>query len=112
LSTTGNGVLAIFHTKQVESVFDFFEKLAHTCSFIKFGSPLHFFFHKPWLNESFGCPPTFTYHGGVPFIFIFLRGYNGLTSSLAKINDEQMMHASRGVLNSIWKIANPTTTSS
>jgi hypothetical protein len=29
-----------------------------------------------------------------------------------KISNKQMKHASRGVLNSIWKIANPTTTSS
>jgi hypothetical protein len=68
LSTTGNGVLAIFHTKQVESGSEFFEKLAHTCSFIKFDTPPHFSFHKPWLTESFGCPPTFTYHGGIPFL--------------------------------------------
>jgi hypothetical protein len=61
LSTTGNGVLAIFHTKQVESGSEFFEKLAHLYSFIKFGTPPHFSFHKPWLTESYGCPPTFTY---------------------------------------------------
>jgi hypothetical protein len=30
LSTTDNGVLAIFHTKQVESGSEFFEKLAHS----------------------------------------------------------------------------------
>jgi hypothetical protein len=70
---TGNGVLAIFHTKQVESGSEFFEKLAHTCSFIKFGTPPHFSFHKPWLTESFRCPPTFTYHGGVPFLFLFFK---------------------------------------
>jgi hypothetical protein len=73
LSTTGNGVPAIFHTKQVESSSEFFEKLAHTCSFIKFGTPPHFSFHKPWVTEFFGCPPTFTYHGGVPFSFLFLE---------------------------------------
>jgi hypothetical protein len=28
-----------------------------------------FFFLKPWLTDSIGCPPTFTYHGGVPFFF-------------------------------------------
>jgi hypothetical protein len=72
LSTTGNEVLAIFHTKQVESGSEFFEKLAHTCSFIKLDTPPHFYFHKPWLTESFGCPPTFTYHGGVPF-FLFIK---------------------------------------
>jgi hypothetical protein len=64
---TGNGVLAIFHTKQVESGSEFFEKLAHLCSFIKFGTPPHFSFYKPWLTDSIGCPPTFTYDGGVPF---------------------------------------------
>jgi hypothetical protein len=78
---TSNGVLAIFHTKQVESGSEFFEKLAYSCSFIKFGTPPHFSFHKPWLTESFGCPPTFTYHGRVPFF----RGYIGLTSSLVKL---------------------------
>jgi hypothetical protein len=30
-----------------------------------------FSFHKPWLTDSIGCPPTFTYHGGVPFFFYF-----------------------------------------
>jgi hypothetical protein len=60
-------------TKQVESSSEFFEKMAHACSFIKFGTPPHFSFHKPWLTESFGCPPTFTYHGRVPFSFIFLK---------------------------------------
>jgi hypothetical protein len=69
LSTTGNGVLATFHTKQVERGSEFFEKLAHTFSSIKFGTPLDFSFHKPWLTGSFGCLPTFTYHGGVPFFF-------------------------------------------
>jgi hypothetical protein len=73
LSTTGNGVLVIFHTKQVESGSEFFEKLAYACSFIKFETPPHFCFQKPWLTESFGCPPTFTYHGGVPFFFLLLR---------------------------------------
>jgi hypothetical protein len=73
LSTTGNGVLAIFHTKQVESGSEFFEKLAYLCSFIKLGTPPHFSFHKPWLIESFGCPPTFTYHGGVSFFLFFLK---------------------------------------
>jgi hypothetical protein len=72
LSTTGNGVLAIFHTKQVESGFEFLEKLAYTCSFIKFGTPPHFSFHKSWLTKSFGCPPTFTYHGGVPFLEVIM----------------------------------------
>jgi hypothetical protein len=68
LSTTGNEVLAIFHTKQVESGFEFFEKLAQLCSFIKLGTPTHFSFHKTWLTDSIGCAPTFTYHG-VPFSF-------------------------------------------
>jgi hypothetical protein len=71
-----------------------------------------FSFLKPWLTDSNGCPPTFTYHGGVPFSLFLDLDYNGLTSSLAKINDEQMKHASRGILNLIWKIAIPTTTSS
>jgi hypothetical protein len=84
MSKTGNGVLVIFHTKQVESGSEFFEKLAHWCSFIKLGTPPHFSFHKPWLTDSIGCPPTFTYHGGVPF-FLFYLDYNGLTSSLAKL---------------------------
>jgi hypothetical protein len=57
------------------------KKLAHLCSFIKLGTPPHFSFHKPWLTESIGYPPTFTYHGGVPFFL----DYNGLTSSLAKL---------------------------
>jgi hypothetical protein len=30
-----------------------------------------FSFHKPWLADSIGCPPTFTYHGGVPFFLLF-----------------------------------------
>jgi hypothetical protein len=34
-------------------------------------TPSHFSFHKPWLTDSIGCPPTFTYHGGVPFFFSF-----------------------------------------
>jgi hypothetical protein len=49
----------------------FWEKLAHLCSFIKLGTPPHFSFHKPWLTNSIGCPPTFTYHGWVPFLFLF-----------------------------------------
>jgi hypothetical protein len=44
LSTIGNGVLAIFHTKQVERGSEFFKKLAHTCSFIKLGTPPHVLF--------------------------------------------------------------------
>jgi hypothetical protein len=107
---TGNGVLAIFHTKQVESGSEFFEKLAHMCSFIKLGAPPHFSFHKPWLTEFFGCPPTFTYYGGVSF-FLFLLRLQWSDQLPCKISDEQMKHASQGVLNSIWKTANPTTTS-
>jgi hypothetical protein len=64
---TDSGVLAIFHTKQVESGSEILKKLAFACSFIKFGTPPHFSFHKPWLTEFFGCLPTITYHGGVPF---------------------------------------------
>jgi hypothetical protein len=45
------------------------------------------------------------------FLFLLELDYNGLTSSLAKLNDEQMKLPSRGVLNLIWKIAIPTTTS-
>jgi hypothetical protein len=60
-------------------------KLAFTCSFIKFGTPPHLYFHKPWLTESFGCLPTISYLGGVPFSSFLFKGYNGLTSSLAKL---------------------------
>jgi hypothetical protein len=50
------------------------EILALCCSFIKLGTPPHFSFHKLWLTDSIGCPPTFTYHGGVPFLFfLFLE---------------------------------------
>jgi hypothetical protein len=107
---TGNEVLAIFHTKQVERGSEFFEKLAHTCSFINLGTPSHFSFHKPWLTEFFGCPPTFTYHGGVPFFFLLRLQWSDQLP--CKISDEQMKHASQGVLDSICKITNPTTTSS
>jgi hypothetical protein len=80
LSTTGNGVLAIFHTKQVESGSEFFEKLAHTCSFISFGTPPYFSFHKPWQTESSGAHQLS--HTMEECIFL---DYNGLTSSLAKL---------------------------
>jgi hypothetical protein len=67
LSTTGNGVLTIFHTKMSKLLR---ERLALWCSFIKLGTPSHLFsFHKSWLTDSIRCPPTFTYHGGVPFFF-------------------------------------------
>jgi hypothetical protein len=68
------------------------ERLELWCSFIKLGTPPHFSFHKPWLTDSIGCPPTFTNHGGVPFYFIlfpFFLFWNKI----------------------IWKIANPTTMS-
>jgi hypothetical protein len=35
-------------------------------------SPPPFSFHKPWLTDFIGCPPTLTYHGGVPFFLFFL----------------------------------------
>jgi hypothetical protein len=81
LSTTGNGVLAIFHTRQVESSSEFFEKFGTSCFFIKLGTPPHFSFllRLRWSDQ-------------LPW----------------KISDEQMKHASQGVLNSIWKIAIPT----
>jgi hypothetical protein len=84
---TGNGVLTIFHTK-MKQVFEreigtlvLFYKARHS-------SP-PFSFLKPWLTDSIGCPSTFTYHGGVPFFFYFFYFWN----------------------KTIWKIANPTTTS-
>jgi hypothetical protein len=41
--------------------------------FYKLGTPPHLFsFHKPWLTDSIGGPPTFTFHGGVLFFFFFL----------------------------------------
>jgi hypothetical protein len=46
------------------------------------------------------------------FLFSFLLRLQWSDQLSCKINDKQMKHASRGVLNSIWKIANPTTTSS
>jgi hypothetical protein len=83
---TGNGVLAIFCTKQVRAIPSYLKKLAQWCSFIKLGTPPHFSFHKPWLTDSIGCPPTFTYHGGVLFfLFFFYVDYNGLSSSLEKL---------------------------
>jgi hypothetical protein len=81
LSTTGNGVLTIFHTKQV------LREIGTFVLFYKVGTPPHFSFHKPWLTDSIGCPPTFIYHGGVSFFFYFFWNIT------------------------IWKIANPTTTS-
>jgi hypothetical protein len=65
----------------------FWERLALLCSFIKLGTPPHLFsFHKPWLTDSIGCPPTFTYHGGVPFFlsffsFFFLFGISNMEDS-------------------------------
>jgi hypothetical protein len=72
--------------------------------------PRLFSFLKPWLTDSIGCPPTFTYHGGVPF-FIFKIRLKWSDQLSCKINDEQMKLPSRGVLNLIWKIAILTTTS-
>jgi hypothetical protein len=80
-------VLAIFHTKQVRAVLSSL-KIWHIGALLySFGTPPHIFsFLKPWLTDFIGCPPTFTYHGGVPFFSFFLDlDYNGLTSSLAKL---------------------------
>jgi hypothetical protein len=67
LSTTSNGVLTIFHTK-MKQVFE--RDIGTLVLFYKaWHSSPPFSFHKPWLTDSIGCPPTFTYHGGVPFFF-------------------------------------------
>jgi hypothetical protein len=74
--------------------------------------PIFFSFLKLWLTNSIGCPPTFTYHGGVPFFFLFRIRLQWSDQLPCKFNDEQMKLPSRGVLNLIWKIAISTTTSS
>jgi hypothetical protein len=84
LSTNGNEVLVIFHTKQVES----------DSEYLKIG--IYMIFYKVWHSS----PPFFTQtmanrilrvpaNNLIPcrsasFLFSF-KGYNGLTSSLAKL---------------------------
>jgi hypothetical protein len=52
-------------------------------------------FHIPWRSA-----------------FFFFKRLQWSDQLSCKINDEQMKHASQGVLNSIWKIVNLTTMSS
>jgi hypothetical protein len=66
----GNGVLVIFHAKQVES----------GSELLKIG--IYMLFYKVWnssppllsqtmANRILGCMPIIAYHGGVPFSFLF-----------------------------------------
>jgi hypothetical protein len=74
LSTIGNGVLTIIHTK-MKQVFE--REIGTLVLFYKaWHSSPPFSFHKPWLTDSIRCPPTFTYHGGAYFSFFFLEFNN------------------------------------
>jgi hypothetical protein len=64
--------VAIFHNKQVRAVLSSLKFWHIGALFINFGTPPHHFsFLKLWLTDSIGCPPTFTYHGGVLFSLLF-----------------------------------------
>jgi hypothetical protein len=78
-------VLAIFHTKQVRAVPSSLKNWHIGALLYSLALLPTFSFLKPWLTNSIRFPPTFTYHGGVPFFFSVLLEYNGLTSSLAKL---------------------------
>jgi hypothetical protein len=111
MSMTGNGGLLSSIINKLES-FRVLLKFGTLVLFYKALAllPTFFSFLKPWLTDSIGCPPTFIYHGGVPF-FLFRIRLQWSDQLPCKINDEQMKLPIREVLNLIWKIAILTTMS-
>jgi hypothetical protein len=85
LSTTGNGFLL----SSILNKWVWFRVLWKFGTLVLFYKALAllptFSFLKPWLTDSIGCPPTFTYHEGVPFFSFLDLDYNGPTSSLTKL---------------------------
>jgi hypothetical protein len=69
------------------------------------------FFSQTMANRILRVPTNFHIPSRSAF-FLFLLRLQWSDQLPCKISDEQMKHASQGVLNSIWKTANPTTTSS
>jgi hypothetical protein len=106
----GNLVLVIFHTKQVES----------GSEYLKIG--IYMLFYKVWHSS----PPLLSQTIANRILWVPVNSLIPWRSALfssfyrlqwsdqlsCKISDEQMKHASQGVLNLIRKKTNPTTTSS
>jgi hypothetical protein len=110
MSTTGNGVL-LSSMITSESGSEFFEKLAHWCSFIKLWHSSPPFFLSQTMADRFHRVPPDIHIPWRSAFFSFKIRLQWSDQLSCKINDEQMKLPSRGVLNLIWKIAIPTTTS-
>jgi hypothetical protein len=105
-------VLAIFHTKQVRAVSSSL-KIGTWVLFYKAWHSSPLFLSQTMDNRFHRVPTNFHKPWRSAFFSFFLDFRLQWSDQLpCKINDKQMKHASRGVLNSIWKIAIPTTTSS
>jgi hypothetical protein len=80
---TGNGVLAIFHTKQVESGYEFL-KIWHIHALYKVWHSSPLFFSQTMANRILWVFTNFHIPWRSAFFFYYY-GYNGLSSSLAKL---------------------------
>ena len=78
MSTNGNRVLVIFHTKQAESGF---ELGIYSMHFIYSLTLPNLCLHKPLLTKSSGACQSTSYHGRVSILSSFLC-HGGLTNSL------------------------------
>ena len=71
MSTNGNRVLVIFHTKQVESGSELILGIYSMHFYIQLDTPPNLCLSQTMANRILGCLPTITYHGGVPILFTF-----------------------------------------
>jgi hypothetical protein len=105
----GNGVLVIFHTKQVESGSENL-KIGIYMLFYKVLHPSPPLLSQTMANRILRVPANNLIPWRSAFFLFFRLQWSDQLS--CKISDKQMKHVSQGVLNLIRKITNPTTTSS